>query len=111
MSESIYNIVSSQEQSKKVVQSGNNLGLAARVDMCNNSDDVNNNTCILCHGNYYISDCLEFPDARSKLEQLKILKRCLRCTRLGHLSPNCKFRFKYKCFLVTMAFYFFVQKS
>ena len=29
-------IVYSQEQSKEVVQSGNNLGLAAIVDMCNN---------------------------------------------------------------------------
>ena len=48
------------------------------VDMGNYSNDSNNIGCIFCHKNNLI------------------ISNCLRCTRFGYLSPNCKFIFKHK---------------
>ena len=54
--------------------------------------------CILCQSkNHSLSRCSEFPEPFLKVRKLKSINACLSCARLGHISKNCKFVFKFKC--------------
>ena len=57
------------------------------------------NTCILCSdSNHTISKCNKYISPSDKLERLKTLNCCMKCTKIGHFSRDYKFRFKNKCY-------------
>ena len=47
--------------------------------------------------NHSISRCTEYKTATSKIDRLKKLGGCLKCSSLTHKADNCKFKFKRKC--------------
>ena len=46
---------------------------------------------------HYTKDCPEFPDAESKVKQLKLMNACTLCGYANHSTANCHFKFHKNC--------------
>ena len=86
--------------------SSNSVSMAASVnfDKSNNFDKPNNFVpCSICSqldgkvADHPMFKCVKFKSPSEKIDKLKSLKGCLKCTRLNHSANVCKFRFRTKC--------------
>jgi len=82
------------------------IGLATNIDykakQTQNVVKSKFKPCLLCtsggtSADHPIFKCVKFPDPKSKFEELKSKKCCIKCANDNHKSSDCKFKFKRPC--------------
>lgn len=81
------------------------VGMAAGVSYRANNDEKAVSSfrpCLLCTkdgsaADHPIYKCVKFSKASDKLDRLKSMNACAKCTFLGHKKSDCKFKFKKPC--------------
>lgn len=53
------------------------------------TSNVKFSSCLFCEKNHNTSSCSIYRDVESRINRLIVLRRCLRCVRLGHKVENC----------------------
>ena len=90
-------------------------GYAAKVTF--EKEKLKFHPCVLCStvdcdASHPIYKCERFPDARSKVDKLILLKGCTKCSNLRHTNENCTFRFFNRCkFCKAWHFHFLCVKN
>ena len=92
-----------KESYLKIVSTDNTMGLAVNVDY-DKGNKKSFRPCSICskiddkEASHNIQNCKKFETALDKVNQLKTLQGCIKCSSLNHVSKDCKFRFRSRCY-------------